>query len=366
MLLGVGIDADDRKIAVDAPCAELGEEPRADRQHDVGLAPQLAAERQCHAQRIAAVEHAAAAAIAEHRRLQHGGQRGDFFGRILRAAAANDHRPFRRAEPLRRAPDRVGVDLAARGIGSGACSGRRRRIGPRHRSRIRAPPARAGRCASRAAPARSRAPLVPACGCSADMIDQPLDDAGLVADFVQMAEAAADIGVGNLPDQRQHRRVHGIGGEEGGRGIEEAGSGNDGIGLRLSGRERRAERHIGGALLMAGVDGAQPVGELEQRLEQQIVLHARQRIDRVEPVGDQRGDDRFAVVMSAALSPALFGFLRWHALLPCAVECADRRGVCRGSNPAVCGEPKRAAGGRLTNRRLPCGCAPPFTADWRN
>ena len=33
------------------------------------------------------------------------------------------------------------------------------------------------------------------------MIDQPLDDAGLVADLVQMAEAAADIGVGNLPDQ---------------------------------------------------------------------------------------------------------------------------------------------------------------------
>ena len=27
------------------------------------------------------------------------------------------------------------------------------------------------------------------------MIDQPRDDAGLVADFVQVAEAAADIGV---------------------------------------------------------------------------------------------------------------------------------------------------------------------------
>ena len=42
------------------------------------------------------------------------------------------------------------------------------------------------------------------------MIDQPLDDAGLVADLVQMAEALADIGVGDLPDQRQHRRIHGI------------------------------------------------------------------------------------------------------------------------------------------------------------
>ena len=41
---------------------------------DVGFAPQFAAERQRHAQRVAAVEHAAAAAIGEHRRLQHGGQ----------------------------------------------------------------------------------------------------------------------------------------------------------------------------------------------------------------------------------------------------------------------------------------------------
>ena len=41
------------------------------------------------------------------------------------------------------------------------------------------------------------------------MIDQPLDDAGLVADLVQMAEIAADIGIGNLPDQAEHRRIHG-------------------------------------------------------------------------------------------------------------------------------------------------------------
>ena len=71
VLLRIGIDADDRQLAVDAPLPELDEQPRADRQHHVGLAPQIAAERQRHAQRIAAVEHAAAAAIAEHRRLQH-------------------------------------------------------------------------------------------------------------------------------------------------------------------------------------------------------------------------------------------------------------------------------------------------------
>ena len=124
------------------------------------------------------------------------------------------------------------------------------------------------------------------------MIDQPFDDAGLVADLVQMAEVSADIGVGDLPDQRQHRRIHGKGGEQRRRGIEQARPRHDGVSLRLAGRQRRAERHIGGALFVAGMHRAQPVGELEQRLEQQIVLHARQRIDGVEAVGDERGDHR--------------------------------------------------------------------------
>ena len=56
-------------------CRSWIEHARADAEHHVGLAPQLAAERQRDAQRIAAVEHAAAAAIAEHRRLQHRGER---------------------------------------------------------------------------------------------------------------------------------------------------------------------------------------------------------------------------------------------------------------------------------------------------
>ena len=70
-LLGIGIDADDRDVVVDAPLRERVIHPRADAEHDVGLAPELAAERQRHAEGIAAVEHAAAAPIAEHRRLQH-------------------------------------------------------------------------------------------------------------------------------------------------------------------------------------------------------------------------------------------------------------------------------------------------------
>ena len=69
--LAVGIDAHDAKIFVDAPMRDRIEQPGADREHRVGLAPQFAAERQRDAERIAAVEHAAAAPVGQHGRLQH-------------------------------------------------------------------------------------------------------------------------------------------------------------------------------------------------------------------------------------------------------------------------------------------------------
>ena len=125
------------------------------------------------------------------------------------------------------------------------------------------------------------------------MIDKPFDNAGLVANFVQMAETAADIGAGNLPEQGQHRRIHRISGQERRGGIEKTGSRHHGVGLRLAGRERGAERHIGRARLVAGVDGAQPVGKAKKRLEQKVVLQPRQRIDGVEPMGGERGHDGF-------------------------------------------------------------------------
>src|SRR5689334_9129736 len=44
---------------------------------------------------------------------------------------------------------------------------------------------------------------------------------------------------------------------------------------------------------MTRVDGADAILCAEQRIEQMIVLHAWKRVDRVEPVPDQRGNDRF-------------------------------------------------------------------------
>ena len=186
-------------------------------EHHVGLAPQLVAERQRHAQRIAAVEHAAAAAIAEHRRLQHGGERGDFLGGVLRAAAAHDHRIFRGAEELRRLADRglVELGLGARAAAAAATTGPG--LAPDVDRALQRGRARAGRSPSTRIASRDEPRRLLGLADQRRIIDQPREDAGLVADLVQMAEVAADVGVGDFADQRQHRRVHRIGGEQRGR-----------------------------------------------------------------------------------------------------------------------------------------------------
>ena len=124
-------------------------------------------------------------------------------------------------------------------------------------------------------------------------VDQPLEDAGLIADFVQPAEAAADVGVRDLPDQRQHRRVHAVGGDERRAAVEQARARHHRVGLRPVGGERGAERHIGRALLMARVHGAQLVARLEHGVEQIVVMHAGERVDRVDAVGEERRNGRF-------------------------------------------------------------------------
>jgi hypothetical protein len=91
------------------------------------------------------------------------------------------------------------------------------------------------------------------------MVDQPGDDAVLIGDLVQLPDATADRRRRYLPNQRQHRRAHAIGGEQGRAGIEQAWARHHRIDLRAAGRQRRAQRHIGGALLVAGVHDAQGI-----------------------------------------------------------------------------------------------------------
>src|SRR3974377_1487168 len=99
-------------------------------------------------------------------------------------------------------------------------------------------------------------------------IDEAGDDACLIADLMQMTEAAADRGLIDLANKRQHRRIHSVGGEKRSRGIEQARPGHHGIDLRLAGGERSAKRHIRRALLMARMDGANALSCLEQRVKQ--------------------------------------------------------------------------------------------------
>ena len=262
MLFRVGIDADNFMLGTDAPLAELDEEPRADRQHDVGLAPQVAPERQRDAERVAAVEHAAAAAKAST------GACSIADSAVTSSDASCAPPPQtiigRLAAPSSFAARRtaLSVDLGLRHR-QRRLHGRPGRTCPRRRWRIRARPVRAGRCAWRAAPAPLRRDACSGFWMSARVIDQPRQDAGLVADLMQMAEIAPISAFGICPISAEHRCIHGKSREQRRAGIEQSRPRHDREGLRLAGRERRAERHIGGALFVAGVDGAQPVGELE-------------------------------------------------------------------------------------------------------
>jgi hypothetical protein len=168
-------------------------------------------------------------------------------------------------------------------------------------------------------------------------IDQAGDDAGLVAYLMQMAEPASDCGLWNLADQGQHRRIHSMGGQQRRRGVEQTRARHHTVGLRLAGRERGAERHVRRTLLMARVDGANAVARLEQRIKQGIVVHPRQRINRVDAVRDERGDGKLRRAHPAGLRRRSLGLLfRGHGVRAsigaarlvrqdlCGKTCADR------------------------------------------
>ena len=114
------------------------------------------------------------------------------------------------------------------------------------------------------------------------MIDpmDPFINAGqgawLVADFVQQAIAAVNRGGVDLPGDRQHRLATAIGGRQGGGGVQNTGAGNDREGANPAGRDGVAEGHIGGALLMAGVEDADGVALVIDGVEEMVQLHAGQ------------------------------------------------------------------------------------------
>ena len=257
-LVGIDVEAHDLEVLVDAPAAVLDEEARADRQHGIGVLPQAMADRHVDGQPMRARDDAAAAAVGADRRLQHLGELDHLGAGIDGATADDDDRPLGRAQDLGRRGDRLVVDRFGgprqRGIGQhhlGALGpgveGAFQRHGPR--------PA-GGRVPHRLAHQRRR--LLRASDALGPLGDVA-QEAQLVVDLVQMAVALVDVGLRDLADEADHRRVHAVGGEQRGTGIQHARARHDGEDLRLAGRESRAQRHIGGGLLVSWMNDAQTV-----------------------------------------------------------------------------------------------------------
>ncbi len=289
-LVGVDVDPHHLELVVDAPVAVLDEEARADRQHGVGVLPQAMADRHVDGQPMRGGDDAAAAPVGRDRRFQHLGDMDHLGAGIERAAAQHEDRPLGIAEDLCRGFDRLVVDdLRRQG---------QRRVGQRHFAALGPGVERAfQRDGTR--PARGRLPdrladqgrrfLRPA-----DAL-RPFGDvahqAELVVDLVQMAVALVDVGLRDLADQPDHRRVHAVGREHRGTRVQQAGAGHHAEGLRLAGRKRGAQRHVGRGLLVARMDHPQAIGCVVEGVEQRVLVQAGQGIDRIEAVAE-KGFDR--------------------------------------------------------------------------
>ena len=290
MLVRIDVQPHDFQIGIDPPASILDEEARADRQNGVGVLPQPMPYRHVDGEPMRARHDAAAATVGADRRLEHLGELDHFGAGVERAAAHHDNRPLGGAQDLGGRRDRLVVDRFRRQW--------QRLVGQRDLAAL-APGIERAFQRHRPRPARGRLPdrlrdqgrrllrTADALGPFGDVAHQ----AQLVVDLVQMAVALVDVGLRDLADQADHRCVHAVGGEQRGAGIQQAGAGHHGEGLRLAGGERRAQRHVGRRLLVARMDHAQPIGGVVESVEQRIVMQAGQGVDRVEAMA-QEGFDR--------------------------------------------------------------------------
>ena len=178
--VGVGVDAHDLQVFVDAPMRHRIQHLGADAEHRVGFAPQLPAKRQSDAERIAVVQHSAPAPVRHHRRLQHARQEADFERCLLRASADADENVFGFAEQLGRGAHGVVVDLGCSRRNGRSDSGNFAAFAPVINGafeRGRTGPAADHRTHCLGGGVRR----VAGAGDERGVIDQPRDNAGLVA-----------------------------------------------------------------------------------------------------------------------------------------------------------------------------------------
>ena len=173
----------------------------------------------------------------------------------------------------------------------------------------------------------------------------------LVDQLVQHAEAASARGRGDLADDGQHASVRPVAAGEGRAGVEQTGPGHDAERRRPAGDQRRAVRHVGGALLVAGDDRAD-VSRVDQGVEEVVVLHpgeAEQGVDAGQPdrLDDLPGDRAGVVALTGhrGLSLRLLE-RRGHGARARARPGSCRRRPERWTPPASGGGRKRRPGDR--------------------
>lgn len=116
------------------------------------------------------------------------------------------------------------------------------------------------------------------------------------------------MGRGNLAGDAEDRGIAGVGGRERRRRVQNPGAGHDQAHAWATGRLREAEGHVGGRLLMAGMDDLDRILRVVQRVEDPIELQAGQAehgIDGVpaQPLDEDRRSGRFAREAQSALIP---------------------------------------------------------------
>ena len=126
-------------------------------------------------------------------------------------------------------------------------------------------------------------------------LGQRLHDAELIGDLVQEADALADLLLVDLAADGEHGRTQRLRRGERRRGVEETGTRHHAVGLWLAAGQRGAERHVGSRLLVARVYGLQSAGAHEG-VEEVVVLHTGQAVDRVHAVGQHGLDDDLGAV----------------------------------------------------------------------
>ena len=125
---------------------------------------------------------------------------------------------------------------------------------------------------------------------------------------MQRAPAHVDQVGTDLARHAQHRRVAGVGSGQACRSVQDTGAGDHGADPLAAADARVAVGHIGGRLLVAGMNYPDPVAGVVERGEEAIELHARQRKERVDPLVQERGDQHLAAGHVASSLPERHAF----------------------------------------------------------